>query len=157
METIKYIITDPCYLMSQSDWVNAIKTADSFHKTALLRGAIEPGYKGWSEFVNSEVKERLEFLSGHEAFVADTGCGDWDNALRTEDKCVGSFCADAGMVCVVQVDQDIVEAANTADDNAIGTIFEAVGKVNVEFDFTKPNWTVVKITDEAGNKWETLK
>ena len=138
----KYIITDPCYLLSSNDWFNL------FHDIDLCAGS------GRNEF-NTRIKHLLEKLTGATAWVEHTGYGDWSNVIfgnvfdgRSD------FCADSATVCVCKYTSEF-EEINIVDWSA--AIIEAEGEITVEMDTSDPSWTVVSIKDEAGNSWRTLK
>ena len=86
--TKKYVITDPCYILTNEEWKDACQYVDD-----------------WDKFEN-EIALKLTNLTGESAEVADTKVGDWSNELkknfRDMDDCKlvqPYFAADSGMVC----------------------------------------------------------
>lgn len=138
----KYIITDPCYLISSNDWFNLVHDIDLYAES------------GRGEF-NTRIKHLLEKITGAIAWVEHTGYGDWSNVI------IGNvfdgrrdFCADSGTVCVCKYTSEL-EKINIVDWAA--AIIEAEGEITVEMDTSDPSWTVISIKDGAGNSWRTLK
>ena len=86
--------------------------------------------------------------------AADTGFGDWANALYG-DNYEKSFGADAGLVCVCKYTEQIDESLGLIYPGCYA-VFEAEGPLNVMFNFDDPGWTEVYIEDAAGNEWSTL-
>lgn len=137
----KYIITDPCYLLSHNDWDSL------FHNLDLCTEV------GRNE-LNSRIEFVLEKLTGSKSWVAETGYGDWFNSIIGEvfDN-RDDFCADSGTVCVCKFIPEF-EKRHIADWAA--AIIEVEGEITVEMDTSDPFWTFVKITDENGNEWRSL-
>ncbi len=68
------IITDPCYITNDEDW---------------------------ETFVHYDYIEISSAIGTSLGLVADTGIGDWSNSITDKNgNELGTFCADAGMVCV---------------------------------------------------------
>lgn len=136
----KYIITDPCYLLSHNDW------ASLFHDLDLCTEA------GRNE-LNSRIEFALEKLTGSKSWVAETGYGDWSNVI------IGNvfdgrsdFCADSGTVCVCKYTPELEKIKIT---DWAAAIIEAEGEITVEMDTSNPHWTIVRIEDSYGNKWRS--
>lgn len=150
----KYIVTDPCYIINENKWDEICKKANANGK--------------WDdELFKSMIKSELEIITQEDAYVENTGYGDWDNILYgipgtviqnspSEDS--AEFYADAGMVSVCKLVPDIADmlAVGEYGTPTSGAIFEAEGKIKVTMDTSDPEWTVVKISDEAGNQWHTM-
>ena len=146
MDKNLYIVTDPCYILSKEAWSECCEYLygkDQENKYSLFDNA---------------VAEKLKELSGAEAWACDTGFGDWSNELKGAGITKPKFFADAGMVCVCKLTKGI---QNKLENKGCvwecgAAIFEAEGDIKVEFDINNPNWTIMKITDEGGNVFETL-
>ena len=74
----KYVITDPCYLVDEEPWYTFLKDWDSF---------------------TTNLAEYLTKKTGEKAYVANTGFGDWANALYG-DNYEKPFGAAPGLVCI---------------------------------------------------------
>lgn len=61
---IKYVVTDPCYILSDDKWDECCKFLDDSPKA-----------------FNEAVSKALTDLSGFPAFACDTGFGDWSNKI----------------------------------------------------------------------------
>ena len=87
--------------------------------------------------------------------VSDTGFGDWSNTITSNSKHINvlnsEFYADAGMMCVVEINDKLEKFLK---GNDIGAIFEADCDISVEIDDDDRNWYVLKIMDENG--WNEL-
>ena len=141
----KYIVTDPCYILPQDTW------SECCDKCQAL------GEENWSDNFSKIVQEALkDFAEGGQVFVSDTGFGDWSNCLygpNTEEGC--GFCADAGMVCVCAYTGKVPDALGNLVKYGAAAAFYAEGPIEVEFDTSDPNWTIVNIEDADGNCWCT--
>lgn len=151
----QYIVTDPCYIINENKW-------DEICKKANVNG------KWDDELFKSMVKSELEIITQEDAYVENTGYGDWDNILYgipgtviqnspSEDS--AEFYADAGMVCVCKLVPDIASMLDTGEYGTptLGAIFEAEGKIKVTMNTSDLRWTEIDITDEAGNYWHTIR
>jgi hypothetical protein len=83
------LITDPCYLIKESEW----------------------NFEEGSEDYVAQISTMLSKTGFSHSLVAETGCGDWINfvsigGLPPKGK-LHLFAADAGMVCVVPLDEYI--------------------------------------------------
>lgn len=146
-----YVITDPCYLVDNSEKESKI----------------------WSKFVDLELKgntfteenriNATKFFKeelGLNYFEFDrTGYGDWTNFIRVksgEDSKVRlisqEFCADTGLVCVAEVDQKMLEKLFDTVGSWCYAVFRTEGVVSTVFDKekNKGNWTVVTVTTKEG-------
>lgn len=88
---MKYIITDPCYIVSEDVWDKACKHIDE-------TGIDYPRFE-----------EVLSAACGTKVDCCDTGYGDWDNSISGPSDHIIShnFCADAGLVCVAKLTPEI--------------------------------------------------
>lgn len=151
----QYIVSDPCYLINEDKW-------DEICKKANVNG------KWDDELFKSMIKSELEIITQEDAYVENTGYGDWDNTLYGIPDTItknspandsAGFYADAGMVCVCKLVSDIEDMLPLDEEygtTTLGAIFEAEGKITVKMDISDPEWTVVRISDEAGNHWHTM-
>ena len=140
-----YCITDPCYILDDTTWDACCKKCDNL-------GDVE----NWCENFNKVAEEALKDFTQGQAFVSDTGFGDWDNTLYglTVSE-LGAFCADAGEVCVCELTDEVAERLDDAFEHGRAASFEAEGPIKVNFDTTDPSWTVVYIEDADGTCWNT--
>lgn len=130
----KYVITDPCYIVDEKTWDKCLKDFPNFPKL---------------------IAEHLTELTKEKAYASDTGFGDWSNALFDSKGCVGYFGADSGMVCVCKYTRKVANKLSGIFGGCY-CIFEAEGPLNVVFDTSNKQWTVVGIEDVVGNEWSTL-
>lgn len=146
---VKYIITDPCYILNDEQWGEAC---------ALMpysEGA------GWDKFYE-KIEEYLEQITGYKAWSTETGFGDWSNCIDSgEDIEHSGFTADAGCVCVCRMPDpgkspkfdDLIKSAPHCV-----AIFSASESIAVRFSGSDKRWTVVHIEDNiTGNTWETTR
>lgn len=135
---IKYIITDPCYLLPRNTWDKCCEV-----------------FKNDDEFMydrfNEEVSKALSEFTGFPAYACGTGIGDWSNSIWGLGVIKGDFVADAGMVCVCRFTDNILEHLKKkyGDINPLSGIalFEMSENIKVDFDVSDPDWTVVEIED----------
>lgn len=156
----KYIITDPCYLISGKEWSRVYTSAEVFCKK---EGTFND-FRRFREIHEVEIAAWLEFETGSKAFVSSTGYGDWENSLLSIDgekkSHVGYFMADSGLVCVAKVSKELEDTVKDLDSRGLeglAAVFEAEGEITVEMDTSDSSRTVISIKDEAGNSWRTLK
>lgn len=144
----KYVITDPCYILSEEDWKKCVEYAEK---------TVEEDKVEWSYIFKTAVETALTKFTNSSSWVKDTGFGDWTNILYGPNKDgYGEFCADAGMVCVCEVTDKVSAALEEIQNKKCFAIFEAEGPISVNFDTSDSNWTVVNIKDSAGNTWITM-
>ena len=96
----QYVITDPCYILSESDWSECCKEFD--HK--------EDKYDRFNQAVTKKLNDLARTA---DAIAIGTGFGDWCNEVfgsPIEGIQYNRFCADAGMVCVVEYTKPIQDA-----------------------------------------------
>lgn len=127
---MKYVVTDPGYLLDADDW-------DKF--VDLLMDC-------------KPESEQIAFFKEHgitALAISDTGFGDWSNELYTTG-CYpisieqSSFCADAGMVGVFEVNDKVQKRVDELPESCCA-IFETDLDISVNMDTLDPSWTVVKI------------
>lgn len=131
-----YIITDPCYIISNENWKKIFDPLDLNDPDFFPKAK-----KGIEEELNK---------IGKCLGVADTGDGDWINKIyRTADfieVIKREFFADAGLVCVVEVDDftkyHIYGAA----------IVRSERPLTCKMDRKNHHWTVVRLYDEDGRQ-----
>lgn len=127
---MKYLVTDPCYIVEDEMWDKLCAKADEITNH-------DEGNR-WSNAFDKLVENHLKELYGV-AYVAGTGFGDWTNEIDGK-----RFVADAGMVTVVpaeKIPQKIYEEYN----NHLGAIVEVEDNASVFLDTSNPDWTVVKV------------
>jgi len=109
------IITDPCYILTDEDYKKS-NYGSNLHEC------------GFTIYL-----------------VANTGFGDWDNFIETENgQNLGDFCADSGQVCVV-LKSEVEKYGSklfTYADYCYATIKDFDG--DIEIDTTCSAWTVVR-------------
>ena len=131
---MKYIVTDPCYLMH----INQNRTV-------------------WEEFCRLWFADRFEdaeaflkdFLKLDYLTICDTGYGDWTNHLYMDSGIKiyeQEFFADSGLVCVANCTDEMLNRYNIS-----GAVFETEQLRDVRFNDDDPNWTVVEIHTKEGS------
>ena len=130
----KYVITDPCYIVDEKTWDKCIKDFPNFPKL---------------------IAEHLTKLTKEKAYASDTGFGDWSNGLISKDGYLGSFGADSGMVSVCKYTKKVDERLSGIFAGCY-CVFEADGPLDVVFDTSNKQWTVVNIKHAVGNEFQTL-
>lgn len=139
----KYIITDPCYVLSDDTWSNICNQCKN-----------EDFYNGTFDRLTSEALNKLAGTTN--AVASATGFGDWDNCMHcsNEDKIIQTdFFADSGMVCVVEYNDAIQQALKDKDNVRLIekggiAVIETEGNVEITMNTEDPNWTVVEIEDD---------
>ena len=130
----KYVITDPCYIVDEKTWDKCLKDFPNFPKL---------------------IAEHLTKLTKEKAYASDTGFGDWSNGLISKDGYLGSFGADSGMVSVCKYTKKVAERLSEIFAGCY-CVFEADGPLDVVFDTSDKQWTVVYIEDVLGNEFQSL-
>ena len=130
----KYVITDPCYIVDEKTWDKCLKDFPNFPKL---------------------IAEHLTKLTKEKAYASDTGFGDWSNGLISKDGYLGSFGADSGMVSVCKYTKKVAERLSGIFAGCY-CVFEADGPLDVVFDTSDKQWTVVYIEDVLGNEFQSL-
>lgn len=142
MTKITYLVTDPCYIIDNEVWDDICGqcTDDDFYNGKF----------------NKLVADHLTEITGQQAYASETGFGDWSNKLLGETINDGEFVADAGMVSVCKLDAALLSKYTPEQIKNLGAIFEAEGEIEVSFDDSDSDWTIVNIVDQAGNCWNSL-
>ena len=134
---IKYVVTDPCYILNNDTWDECCKFLDDTPKA-----------------FNDAVSKALTDLSGFPAFACDTGFGDWNNKIYGSYIIHKEFCADSGMTD--EIEKHFAEEYQNIYSHG-AAVFESSDDINVDFDISDTSWTVVKIHDnKTGNFIETM-
>lgn len=135
MSMIRYIVTDPCYLLNYEQWDECCKFLDD----------------GFEKF-NAEIAKILTDITKSKSWVCDTGFGDWSNELFGCNIIKSDFYADAGMVCICKLTPEILnywmKKYNTTKLSG-AAIFEMSENISVEFDQSYKDWTVITIKDNV--------
>lgn len=153
----QYIITDPSYLLTNSDYEEFADLVDAY---------------GYGEVADRFLTDNLFTPVKCE----NTGFGDWVNLISYVHPCKGAntreklalfrinrlrhviqdtFCADTGMVCFLELTDYIKEVIKIKElEEHCYAVIECENPV-CEFDTSNPNWTVVTITD-GDRKFKTL-
>jgi len=135
----KYVVTDPCYLTDDQELWRAY--------CDLLFTDID---KDNAKSTNYLAKKTGFKILG----IADTGVGDWSNSIKVvkgDSTCIKerSFGADAGLVCLVEVD-DNFKKWNAKNDH-YGAEFELDTLTNFDFDTSK-DFTVLRVKGNYNNQ-----
>jgi len=136
--TKKYVVTDPCYILSNEDWDKCCE---------IIHNGPDDKNK-WIAF-NQAIAGKLAEMTGEPAYVEDTGYGDWSNELYGPGVLNHTFAADAGMVCVCLLTEEIEKKLNIKEHDSCVAVFEADELVKVTFN-TDDDWTVVNIVTDKG-------
>ena len=145
MKLVKYIVTDPCYILDDDTWKECCKVFYIYKNDEFI-------YQRFDEAVS----KALTNLTGHQSYACDTGFGDWCNKIYGLSVIKHDFCADAGMVCVCRLNHKVLDNLYNkyGEKNALSgaAIFEMSEDIDIEFDVSNKDWTVVKIKDkQTGN------
>ena len=136
--TKKYVITDPCYILPEDIWDECCKKCEA------------RGQENWSENFDGIVQEALRDFTQGQAFASSTGYGDWSNEIYGPGVLNHTFAADAGMVCVCRLTEEVEKKLNIKEHDSCVAVFEADELVKVTFDTDDDNWTVVNIVTDKG-------
>lgn len=135
---IKYIVTDPCYLLPRNTWDACCEVFNNDDELIYDR-------------FDKAVSKALSEFTGFPAYAYGTGFGDWSNSIWGTGVIKQDFTADAGMVCVCRLTdkvlQQLKEKYGEANIYSGIALFEMSENIRVEFDITDPNWTIVNIKD----------
>ena len=146
---MKYLITDPCYIISHSDWDALCDQATEEEK-----------YQGrdWSDIFGKLVAAHLRTISGNQyADACDTGYGDWENHMFGRAVKQSEFGADSGMVCMVELTSKLTEYINVDKENSIANVMslsavlESDDVLHAEFNTDNSNWTELCVVDSRGS------
>ena len=140
----KYIITDPCYIIPSADWDKCCKIFDSAEYKAAEESR---DYKLQRELFDNEITKSLQQFSGDiNAKATTSGSGDWRHSIWGKHVLKHDCFADSGMVCVCELTDNIREVI---DSRFIGmAVFETEKDIEIEFDWSDSDWTVVRIIDK---------
>lgn len=159
--TKKYVITDPGYILPESEWKKCVEYAK---KTS------EEDNVEWDYIFRMAIEMALTKFTNGSSWVADTGFGDWINALDFNKDCSPNnqvkpenelcFCADSGMVCVCELTPEAEAKLNEYPNKQIAAILSMPDTYNayVSFDTTDPHWTVLtaKFKDSVTGEYHTV-
>lgn len=142
----KFVVTDPCYILPDEVWDKCCKVFDEYDNDEFM-------YQRFDEAVTKALTE----FTGTKAYACGTGYGDWHNQLEGDGHILhDEFCADAGMVCVCEMTENVEKALKDCGDWAYA-VFECEELENVILDLENPNWTRVFIETTEGHYFYTLK
>ncbi len=151
---MKYLVTDPCYLL---DILESSDERDNLWDKCLRSMYSSDTSGGYSSQSNYEgVRKILSDALGINVLrVSDTGFGDWSNSIISNSEHIkvikDDFFADAGMMCVVEINEKL---ENFLKDDSLGAIFGSDVPISVHVDDSDRQWYVLKIMDENG--WNLL-
>lgn len=143
---MRYLVTDPCYLLNldskNKDRIWNLCINDMYNSDNSDKYEDRTDYTGVQKILSEE-------LGINVLRVSDTGYGDWTNSISSTSEHIknikNKFFADAGMMCVVEINDKL---ENFLKNNNIGAIFESDIPVSVHVDDTYSDWYVLRITDE---------
>lgn len=141
MKKTEYVITDPCYILPQHMWEEACKVLDDTNSSL--------------QNFNNKVTELLNsYAETKDAVACRTGYGDWTNSFSKKDDeedqiKYQDFCADSGMVCVVEYTENIKKTFDKENfKRGCAALIETHGDVSIYLNREDLTWTRVEITDE---------
>lgn len=139
---MKYLVTDPCYLLGL--------LGSEEERDDIWSVVCDADFMEYSD--QKDVTKRMSDVLGVNILrISDTGYGDWSNSIRSFSKHIKvlspEFYADAGMMCVVEINEKL---ENYLKDHSIGAIFESDEPIAVDVDCSNRGWYVLKITDING-------
>ncbi len=137
--TKKYIVTDPAYLIDAciEDQETRYLICDELYHIASESATLGSEY--------------LSEALGMDVVCDFTGTGPWDNMIMGNNVLYHDFSSESGMVAVCDFNRHLELVM------APGAIFEGPDDIEVKFDRSNPNWTVVMITDpQSGQRWHSL-
>ncbi len=139
---VKYVVTDPCYILSNDTWDECCKIFDTYSNDEFM-------YQRFNETVSKALTE----FSGFPAYACDTGFGDWTNEIYGCDVTKSDFCADSGMVCVCRLTPEIEKHFRKEYGPSFSgaAVFKMSEHIKVEFDVSDQHWTIVKIQDKVSS------
>lgn len=149
----KYIITDPCYILSDEVWQSI---CNQCHDDDFYNG----------KFDNLCTYELNKLAGTTNAIASATGYGDWSNTINgsNRDKILQSdFFADSGMVCVVEYNHKVIEAleanknVNLIQEKVGGAaLLDLVEPVEISVDTSDKSWTVIYLKDKDGDGFSSI-
>lgn len=146
--TKKYVITDPCYILPESEWDKCIEYAEKTSKEDKV---------DWSYIFRMAVEMALTKFTNGNSWVESTGFGDWTNEMDFNRDCSPNnqvkaenelcFCADSGMVCVCELTPEAEARLNGYPNKMLAAIFSMPDtyQAQVNFDRSNRDWTVVSV------------
>ena len=150
----KYIITDPCYIIPDTDWS---KCCEIFNSVAYKKAEENRDYEMQRELFDNEITAVLRKYSGdYKAQACSTGYGDWTNEIWGKNVIKHDFFADSGMCCVCEltdtIQKHITENSNGRNEFNGMAVFETDKDIAIEFDTSDSDWTVIRVKDKnTGN------
>lgn len=147
----KYIITDPCYILPDTEWD---KCCEVFDSVAYKKAVEDRDFEKQRELFDTEATSALRKYSGdYKACAGSTGFGDWTNAIWGKGVIKHDFFADSGMVCVCELTDTIqkhIDKDSPGSNRFNGmAVFETDADITIDFDTSDSDWTVVVITDKG--------
>lgn len=141
-----YLVTDPCYLLhldpKNKDRIWNLCINDMYDSDNSDKYEDRTDYTGVQKILSEE-------LGINVLRVSDTGYGDWANSISSTSEHIkiikNKFFADAGMMCVVEINDKL---ENFLKDNSIGAIFESDIPVSVHVDDSYSDWFILRIAEE---------
>lgn len=146
----KYIITDPCYILPDTEWD---KCCEIFDSVAYKKAMEDRDYEKQRELFDIEVTSALKKYSGdYKACACSTGFGDWTNSIWGKNVLKHDFFADSGMVCVCELTETIqkhIDKDSNGNNEFNGmAVFETDADITIDFDTSDRSWTVVNVRDK---------
>ena len=143
-----YLVTDPCYLLDldpkNKDRIWNLCINDMYDSDHSGKYDDRTDYTGVQKILSEELGIKVLRVSA-------TGYGDWSNSISSTSKhinvLVPEFYADAGMMCVVEINDKL---ENFLMDHPIGAIFESDIPVDIRVNDSNSCWFVLEITDKDG-------
>lgn len=122
--TKKYVITDPCYILTNEEWKDACQYVDDLDK------------------FENEIALKLTNLTSESAEAAYTKVGDWSNELKKNfsrmDDCKliqSYFAADSGMVCGCLYNDEVIKRLEGINPDCYAIIeVDSNSQVNIIMD-----------------------
>lgn len=112
--TKKYVITDPCYILTNEEWKNVYQYADDQNK------------------FENEIALKLTNLTGEPAEAVYTDVGGWTNELKKNFNNINDckliqpyFIADSGMVCSCLYNDEVIRRLE-----GVNLLYYAIIEVN---------------------------
>lgn len=148
---MKYLVTDPCYLL---DLLSTQEERDKLWD--YVCNSIHDWEKDCDLTDHKNACTRMSDVLGLNILrISDTGFGDWSNTIKSNSEHINvlipEFYADAGMMCVVEINEKL---ENFLKDHDIGAIFESDVPISVSVNDEDRGWYVLEIMDENG--WHEL-
>ena len=140
-----YLVTDPCYLLNLDP-----KNKDRIWNLCINDMHNSDKYEDGTDYTGVQ-KILSEELGVNVLRVSDTGYGDWVNSISSTSEHIKivkyKFCADTGMMCVVEINDKL---KNYLNEHPIGAIFESDIPVDIHVNDSNSYWFVLEITDKDG-------